>query len=153
MYCVWIEVGWGETCLATGKVHYYSQIQMGQTQNLKSKSFKYQWERIRHEHSVLNPPLWLWSQVKSKIRRGLFTTPVWTQSSSVFIRLCSKKTVSICHCYAWSQAWILTLIFPQSQTLNGTPDWYRFEANCLILPETMSHKNVFLNNIFMCVRV
>lgn len=64
-----------------------------------------------------------------------------------------RKSVWICHCYAWSQAWNLTLILPQSQTLNGTPDWYRFEANCLILLESMSHKNVFLNNIFMCVRV
>lgn len=72
IYSVWIEVGWGETCLATGKVHYPSWMQMGQTQNFVSKSFKYQGERIRRKHSVLNPSLQLWSRVKSKIRRGLF---------------------------------------------------------------------------------
>lgn len=119
---VWIEVGWGETCHATGKVHYHSWAQMTQTQNLISRSFQYQGERISCEHSVLNPPLWLWCQVKSKIRRGLFYSSNLDTAKFCChqILLQGRNYMWVCHRYVWRQAWNLTLISPQSQTLNRT---------------------------------
>lgn len=157
---VWIELKWGETCLATGKVHYHSQIQMGQTQNLISKSFQYQRERIRCEHSVLNPPLWLWSWVKSKIKRGLFYSSNLNTAKFCFHQIELQEVRNcmwICHCYVWRQAWNLTLILPQNQTLNCTSNYYRFESDFLILPESMAHKSVYLNNnlflVLECTRL